>query len=70
MNLKELFEKSWQAYRDALTCGEIPNEVKVSLQIEKPCGGGIWSSSEIEIHYDNNTKASGCVLVAQNGEDL
>jgi len=40
-----------------------PDEINVYLQIDGP-KKSVWAS-EIELHYDNDCQASGCVLVGE-----
>ena len=64
MNLEELKEAVDSAIERANDCGESPKNIIVALQIEKHTDS-IWSSDDVELHYDNNGNASGCVLTAQ-----
>ena len=65
MTLSELkIEVDW-AVRHACDSGEKPSDVVVSLQIEGPGLEVKFTSEDVEMHYDNNTNASGCVLVGQ-----
>ena len=69
MNLSELDTKVQAAIEHAKECGESPDEIRVSLQIDDSDGpGGVWSSEDVELHYDNNGQASGCVLTAVNAQ--
>ena len=65
MTLSELKQVVDKAFWDALDSGEKPSDVVVSLQIEGPDTTTVFTHNEIELHYDNNTNASGCVLVGQ-----
>ena len=72
MNLKELKERVDRAYQAAFENeDEAPEEVTVSIQIDlvRPqCTivESIWSK-DIELHYDGNCQASGCVIVGSKG---
>ena len=76
MNLLELHEEVTNSIIYALDCGADPREVKVSLQIED-AGHTYCNDLEepVELHYDNDGNASGCVItgylqkgVRDNGE--
>jgi len=62
MNLSELQAAVNEAVELAEQNGESPGEVPVTLQIER--GETVWSADEVELHYDGNLDASGCVLTA------
>lgn len=64
MNLQELKECVDGAIETAIENGESPAEIVVTLQIDGPEAESVWSSDEVELHYDGNIQASGCVLVA------
>ncbi|WP_320043195.1 hypothetical protein [uncultured Desulfobacter sp.] len=64
MNLSELKTKVEQAIEHAVECGASPDEITVSLQIEDSAGETAWANENVELHYDNNCQASGCVLLA------
>jgi len=61
MNLSELKTEVDRAIESAIEYGEAPEEVTVSIQVdvnrESP-----WSD-DVELIYDNDCQASGCVLV-------
>lgn len=61
MNLKELKEKVDNAIESAIEYGSSPEDVLVSIQIDKR-SDSIWSQ-DLELHYDNDANASGCVIV-------
>jgi hypothetical protein len=61
MNLLELKEKINNAIEYANECNESLEEIKVSIQISDLKGKSIWTN-EIELHYDNNIDAAGCVI--------
>lgn len=64
MNLQELKEYVDVAIERAIENGESPAEIVVTLQIDGPEDESVWSSDEVELHYDGNLQASGCVLTA------
>lgn len=65
MNLLELKRMADAAVQQAIECGESPDEIPVTLQIDGPTAGdSVYSAEEVELHYDNNMQASGCVLTA------
>lgn len=63
MNLSQLKHAVDVAVQRADEFGVFPGEIPVSLQID--CGGkeSIYTDEQIELHYDNNCQASGCVLL-------
>ena len=67
MTLQELKAKIDLVLISAKECGESPLEIPVSLQIDGPNSGGVWAN-EIEVYYDNNIQAFGCVLVGSRIE--
>jgi hypothetical protein len=65
MTLTELKLKADQSVQRALECGANPDEIGVTLQLDYPGSvPSVWGSESVELHYDNNGTASGCVLVA------
>ena len=62
MTLRELVTKAINATLYAEECGVSPDDVIVSLQIDGPAGESACSM-DVELHYDNNGQASGCVLL-------
>lgn len=64
MNLQQLKEEVDRAIEYALECGQIPHQIHVTLQIDRDGDDPIWSSRDVELHYDNNAQATGCVLNA------
>ncbi len=64
MNLKELKEAVDSAIERAEEYGESPAEIAVTLQIDGPENESVWSAEDVELHYDGNLQASGCVLTA------
>lgn len=63
-DLKELIQKANSAREYAMECGVSLDDIDVSLQIEGPDTKVVWSK-DIELYYDNDFNASGCVLVGQ-----
>lgn len=64
MNLVELRNAADTAIQFAQECEENPLDIVVSLQINHGGHDGTQSSDEVELHYDNNGMASGCVITA------
>lgn len=69
MKLTQLKEAAERAIEYAIECGENPDEIPVTLQIDRDGDDSICSDFEVELHYDNNTCATGCVLTAFLEED-
>lgn len=64
MTLLELKEAVDHAIEKAAEYGESPSEIVVSLQIDRTNGeGSVFTDREVELSYDGNGQASGCVLV-------
>lgn len=61
MNLLELKSFVDQAIENAKEFGEDPKEIIVSIQVDDTESEALWSD-DIELIYDNNGQASGCVL--------
>ena len=57
MNLFELKRYVDRAIESAEEYGEDPREIQVSIQIDD----SLWTN-DIELTYDNDCQASGCVL--------
>lgn len=76
MNLLELKKAVDNAVERANECGDDkPEEIDVSLQINMMddngnCPYSIFTNAHIELHYDNNGCASGCVLVGYDDHFL
>lgn len=64
MTLQQLKNKVDAAIEYAKDCGRDPKQTPVSLQIDGDGNNSVWSSKEVELHYDNDITASGCVLTA------
>ncbi len=67
MTLSELREAVADAIEKAAEFGESPDDILVSVQIDT-CGKDgeqcfTDSTGDVELHYDGNLTASGCVLV-------
>lgn len=65
MTLNELKKKVDRTIEYAIECGETAEEINVSLQIDGPERESICATEDVELHYDNNCQASGCVLVGE-----
>lgn len=64
MNLSELQLAVNNAISYAIECHVNPDEIDVSLQIDGPETHSVFTSDDVELHYDNDLSASGCVLTA------
>ena len=63
MNLSKLKKAVDSAIESAIEYGESLEEIVVSLQIDDLSKETVWAKEDVELHYDNNCQASGCVLV-------
>jgi hypothetical protein len=68
MTLSELKSEVDAAIRRAAECGELPDNIVVSVQIDTVAPSGDFESSvsavdDLELCYDNDATASGCVIV-------
>ena len=71
MTLSELKKEVTAACEKAEEYGVCPGDITVTLQIDLPGNEeSIWSSDDVELHYDNDGAASGCVLLAVKEEDI
>ena len=61
MNLQELKEKVDAAMKLATDYGDDPKEITVSIQVES--GKAVTWSNDVNLHYDGDCNASGCVIV-------
>lgn len=61
MNLAELKKEVVRAMKNAIDNGEDPKKIKVSIQADMAGNGAAWSD-DIELKYDNDVQACGCVL--------
>lgn len=64
MTLTELKEKVDDAILMAHEMEKNTDDIVISLQIDGENNCSVWSSDDVELHYDNDVSASGCVLVA------
>jgi hypothetical protein len=64
MTLRELKDAAISAFELAEEFGKSPDEIKVSLQIDCRYCVTVWADEDVELHYDNDGMASGCVLTA------
>ena len=65
MTLSELNKHVVNAIEKAKEYRESPDNILVSLQINGPHGETVWATSGLELLYDNNGQASGCVLTGE-----
>ena len=63
MNLSGLKRDVDSAFESVIDQGQDPDEIIVSLQIDDPLQESVWAKEEVDLHYDNDGQASGCVLV-------
>ena len=61
MNLLELKTAVDRAVESATEDGNDLNDIIVSIQVD--INGESVYSSDVELHYDNDCQASGCVIV-------
>lgn len=64
MKLTQLKEAAERAIEYAKECGVDPATIPVTLQIDRAGDDSIWCDSDVELHYDNNACATGCVITA------
>lgn len=64
MDLLELQTQVNQAVERVKEDERDPKDIKVSLQIDGPGTLSVFSGDNVEVHYDNDLQASGCVLTA------
>lgn len=64
MKLTQLRDAAERAVENAKECGVDPDTIPVTLQLDREGNDSIWSDSEVELHWDNNGCASGCVITA------
>lgn len=67
MNLIDLQKAVDAAVERAKRYQMPPEEVVVSLQIDGPGEESVHSRDFVELIYDNDCQASGCVLIAYRG---
>ena len=73
MNLRQLKDRVDCAVERAIDNGESPDEIIVSLQIDdeaNPHHGFVTTDKDVELTYDNNCCASGCVLSGWRNSEL
>jgi hypothetical protein len=64
MTLSQLKKAVDNAIECAGDYGRNPDEIPVTLQIDRADGDPVWSDFGVELHYDDDLQASGCVLSA------
>ena len=64
MSLEELKTAVLNACELARDYGQDPKDIQVSLQIDSHNELAVWASKDVELHYDNDGQAMGCVLTA------
>lgn len=60
LELKDKIDDTIERIREA---GQSPDDIPVTLQLEHG-GGDAWGHSSMDVVWDNNTQATGCVIVA------
>jgi hypothetical protein len=63
-SLIDLRDAVARAIEYAEECGADPATIPVSLQIESDSAESVVGTDPVELHYDNNSCASGCVITA------
>lgn len=63
MNLIELRDAANRAIESAKEYGDDPTEITVSIQVDIN-RESVWSN-DVELHYDNDCQASGCVIAGE-----
>lgn len=63
MNLLELKYAVERAIEFATERDENPEEILVSIQIDGPDYWSTWSDHDIRVIYNNDIKATGCVIL-------
>ena len=71
MNLAKLKEAVDNAVDCVIEADQLPKNICVALQINHSGTEAVCATDEIEIHWDNNGFASGCVITAytENPDD-
>lgn len=71
MTLTQLKKQVDAAYEYALDCHQSPDSIPVTLQLNRDGdeGDAICTHEDVEVHYDNNTYATGCVICATLSEN-
>jgi hypothetical protein len=69
MTLADLKRQVDTAIENAIERNESPDEIPVTLQLEKQGDGAIWGHEDCELRYDGGLFATDCVIVAWISED-
>lgn len=64
MKLTELKKSVDDAIERAIEMGEDPTKTPVTLQLEHPLDGSMWTDKGVELFYDGGAQCSGCVIQA------
>lgn len=66
MTLTQLKKQVDDAIEYAIECRQNPETIPVTLQLNKDGdeGDALCAYDDVEVHYDNNACASGCVITA------
>ena len=62
MNLQELSDRVKEVVEKVKEDGHKPEEILVSLQMDKEEGVSIWTNKHVEVCYDDFGYVSGCVI--------
>lgn len=71
MTLTQLKKRVDAAYEYAIDCLQSPDSIPVTLQLNRDGdeGDAICTHEDVEVHYDNNACATGCVICATLSEN-
>ena len=64
MTLLELKMSVDDAIERAFENGEDPKKIPVTLQLEHPLDGSMWTDKDVELFYDGGGQCTGCVIQA------
>lgn len=72
MTLTQLKKRVDAAYEYALDCHQSPDSIPVTIQLNRDGdeGDAICTHEDVEVHYDNNACATGCVICATLSENM
>lgn len=62
MTLIELQDKIAETIERVRAAGQNPDDIFVTIQLES--GSQYWGHADMDVVWDNNTQATGCVIVA------
>ena len=64
MKLSDLKKSVDDAIERAIEMGEDPTQIPVTLQLEHPLIGSMWTDKDVELFYDGGGQCTGCVIQA------